>query len=80
MHKSSSSKFSIPFNNPLYEGMPNQYRFKVTSKYVYENQNKDCILPDEDGEEQTVDCYVGYLEKNVLGCHLPWERSTSQCM
>ncbi len=81
MHKSSEPKFSIPFNNPLYKGMPNQYTFKITSRAVYEHQDPACNWePDlQNGNQyEKHDCFVKALE-DKLDCLLPWDGSRGTC-
>ncbi len=79
MHKSSGSKFDIPFNNPLHKwAMPNKYWFKITSKAVFEYQDKFCLLDQNKDNFGQVDCYVKHLE-SVLGCKLPWDGSRETC-
>ncbi len=83
MHKSSEPKFSIPFNNPSYNGMPNQYHFKISSKSVKEPRDSFCLQEEEPADndinnDTKQDCYIKHLE-NILGCQLPWDGSKNEC-
>ncbi len=80
LHKSSEPKLSIPYDNPLYQGMPNQFTFMVVSRSVHESRDTHCLVEDniDLAEGPSTDCYVKHLE-DVLGCTLPWDGSRNEC-
>ncbi len=73
LHKTSSIKFNIPYDNPLFGLNPNTYEFQIRSKMNQEPQAKHCIKSEdlEDASDLT-DCYIKHLGE-LIGCDLPWQ-------
>ena len=70
MHKTSVPKFSIPYNEPRYQPMPNVFSFTLKPSTTTEAANPNCKMNIED--EVTMDCFASHLQ-DVLGCQLPWD-------